>query len=203
MNNGQSSGFRYRVEQRQLDRPVGVILVACFQLLKAGVLLLTGILLRWKPEFVDSSQSILYPLLYVATRGNYAAIKTAMQGANLLPGLIFLLGFYLAVIGFGLWELKQWARRTVMFTCGLTLLLSIKSILWPGTFGSIFPITSASDLQYVHIPLFFDAVVFLYLCRGKTAEFFKARAQKAKAPPTNRLAYARPSCPPLIYHRQR
>src|SRR5580692_10499858 len=105
MNRGQSSGFRYKVEQRRLVRPIGVILVACFQLLKGAVLLLTGILLRWKPEFVNSSQSILYPLLYVATRGNYPALKTAMQGANLLPGLIFFLGFYLAIIGFGLWEL--------------------------------------------------------------------------------------------------
>jgi hypothetical protein len=177
MNNGQFSGVRYKVEPQRLDRPGGVTLVACFQLLKAGVLLLTGMLLRWKPEFVDSSQSILYPLLYVATRGNYTALNTAMQGANLLPGLIFLLGIYLAVIGSGLWQLKKWARRTVMFTCGLTLLLSAKAILWPSTPGAgIFPLTSASDLQYFHLLLFFDGAVFIYMCRRKTAELFEARA---------------------------
>jgi hypothetical protein len=178
MNHSQFSGAKYKVEQRRLERPGGVTIVACFQILKAGVLLLTGMLLRWKPEVVDSSQSVLYPLLYVATRGKYAVLNAAMQGANMLPGLIFLFGLYLAVIGSGLWQLKEWARRTVMFTCGMTLLLWAKSTLLPSTSGAgISGLSSASpDLQNFHILLFFDAVVFVYLIRSNTAEVFEARA---------------------------
>jgi hypothetical protein len=175
MNQSQFSGARYKVQQQRLERPGGVTLIACFQILKAGVLLLTATLLQWKPEVVDSSRSVLYPLLYVATRGRYAALNAAMNGANLLPGLIFLFGLYLAVIGSGLWQLKKWARRTVMFTCGMTLLLWAKSTFLPSTLSS--GLSSASpDLQNFHILLFFDAVVFVYLIRGDTAEVFEARA---------------------------
>lgn len=175
MSHRQSSGARYKVEQRQLDRPGGVAIVACFQLLKAGVLVFTGMLLWWKPSVVDSSQSILYPLLYVATRGNYAALNAMMKGANLLPGLIFLLGLYLSAIGSGLWQLKKWARRNVIFTCSLTLLLWAKSTLLPSAPGvSTFPLSP--DLRSFHILLLCDGVIFLYLVGGKTAAAFETRS---------------------------
>lgn len=173
--NHQFSGARYKVQQQRLERPGGVIIVACFQILKAAVLLLTGMLLRWKPDVVDNSRSVLYPLLYVATRGKYAALNAAIQDTNLLPGLIFLFGLYLAVIGSGLWQLKQWARRTVMFTCGMTLLLWAKSTILPSTLSSGLSFAS-SDLQNFHILLFFDGMVFVYLIRGATAKVFEARA---------------------------
>jgi hypothetical protein len=153
-------------------------MVACFQILKAGVLLLTGVLLRWRPEVVNDSRSILYPLIYVATRGYYAVFPEAIRDENLLPGLIFLLGLCLAVIGSGLWQMKRWARWTVIFTCGMTLLLWAKSTFLPDTPGSdIFDLSLASrDLQNFHILLFFDAVVLVYLTRGRSAAVFVVRA---------------------------
>lgn len=178
MSHSQFSSPRYKVGQRSLERPGGVTVVASFQVVKAGNLLLTGMLLRCKPELVDSSESVLYPLLYVATRGKYAALSAAMQGANLLPGLMVFLGLYLGMIGSGLWHLQNWARRSVLLTCGMTLLLWAKSTLLPGTAGvGVSSLGSARpDLQNFHILLFLDAAVFVYLIRSNTSEVFEAGA---------------------------
>ena len=149
------------------------MLVVCFQILKAAVLLLTGIMLRWRPEVVVNSRSVLYPLLYIAMRGNSSIINEVMQGGNLLPVLISVWGLYLGVLGSGLWQMKMWARRSVVFTSGITLLLYAKAVFLPGTpdFGSYSP-----DLQNLHLLLFFDAVIFVYLMRGNIADSFRARA---------------------------
>jgi hypothetical protein len=149
------------------------MLVGCFQILKAAVLLLTGIMLRWRPEVVVNSQSVLYPLLYIAMRGNSSIIDEVMQGGNVLPVLISVWGLYLGVLGSGLWQMKMWARRSVVFTSGITLLLYAKAVFLPSTqgFGSYSP-----DLQNLHLLLFFDAVIFVYLMRGNIADSFHATA---------------------------
>ena len=173
MSYSQFSGAIRRGEQRRMERPWGVALVACFQVLKGGVLLLAGLTLRLKPEEMFSSQSVLYPFLYVAMRGNSSVINAVMQGGNVLPGLIVIWGLYLGILGSGLWQMKGWARRSVMFTSGITLLLYGKAIFLPDTSG---PSSSSQDLQNFHILLFFDAIIFIYLLRPNATESFRSTA---------------------------
>ena len=172
MSYRQFSGVSQRIEPRRLERPWGITLVVCFQVLKAAVLLLTGITLRLKPEVVVDSQSVLYPLLYVAMRGNSSIIDAVMQGGNVLPSIIAIWGLYLGALGSGLWQMKGWARRSVVFTSGITLLLYAKAILLPTTQSLS---SSSPDLLNLNLLLFFDAVIFFYLMRGNTADFFEAR----------------------------
>lgn len=172
MSYSHFSGTLRKIEQRRMARPWGVTLVVYFQVLKAAVLLFTGITLRLKPELVVNSESVLYPLLYVAMRGNSSVIDAVMQGGNVLPAIIVAWGLYLGTLGSGLWQMKGWARRSVVFTSGITLLLYAKAILLPSTPGLN---SSSPDLLNVHLLLFFDAVIFFYLMRGNTADFFEAR----------------------------
>ena len=159
-------------QPRKIERPVGIVLISVFQFLKASVLLLTGALLRLKPEVVNAPGSPFYPLLYVATRGKFDSMSAALQGGNVLVGLILFLGFYMGAIGFGILSVSGWARRTLILTCGMTVALSVKTTLFsdPAAAGAIAP-----DLRNFYILLAVDTGVFLYLLRGNTAELFAAQ----------------------------
>ena len=150
-------------------RPVGVMLIAWIQFLKAAVLLLAVSLLRVRPETVNGQDSPLYPLLYVATRGKYASMN-ALQGGNALAALLLFLGLYLGAVGFGLMHVIAWARRTLIFSCGLTLVLFAKASLWPDPAAAASP-----DMTNIYVVLAVDAFVFLYLLRSSTADYFKAQ----------------------------
>lgn len=155
-------------------RPRGVKFVAMLQVLKGVTLMATGLLLHWRPEVVASSRATLYPLLFIATRGNPSVIDGALQGAKLVPGLLFLFGFYLSVVGSGLWHLRKWARRTVMVTCGITLILWLRTKLDTGFFVPSAAATASPDLQSFHVLLILDGLVFLYLVRTNIGSKFKA-----------------------------
>ena len=161
----------HRAERERATRPIGVMLIAGIQFLKAAVLLLTVTLLRMRPEMVNRPDSPLYPLIYVATRGKYDSMNAALQGGDALPGLMILLGLYLGAVGLGIFHVKAWARRTLIFSCGLTLVVFAKSSLWPDPAASASP-----DMTNVYLLLAVDAWMFLYLLRGNTAEFFETRS---------------------------
>ncbi|SNS21705.1 hypothetical protein SAMN05421770_10126 [Granulicella rosea] len=160
------------LDAESLGRPLGVTVVAGFQFFKAGILLLAGLLLRVAPDYVSSPRSLLYPLLFIATRGKFTAMHDAAPDSGLLPALLTFLGVYLAVIGFGMWRVRLWARKSTLLNAGLTLLLFAQTQL------SAPPPTSAAaaspDLNFFHAVLAVDALIFLYLVRGNTLEFFEA-----------------------------
>jgi hypothetical protein len=168
---------RSRRRRRELKRPVGVTAIACFQILKAAVLLLTAVMLYSTPSIGFSSRSNLYTLLYVATRGNSTIISAIMQGGSAVAVMIGLWGTYLVAVGSGLWKMKEWARRSLIFTSGLTIVLYAKSILLPGILDSDrFGLSLTSpDAQNVHILLACDVAIFVYLLRGNTALSFRPR----------------------------
>ena len=93
---------RRAARPEKLNIPGGIMAIAGLQFLKGAVLVLTGTLLRLKPELVAGPDSLLYPLLYLATRGKYDAMSAALQGGNVLPGLLMFLGLYLEAIGGGM-----------------------------------------------------------------------------------------------------
>ena len=157
----------------KIRRPRGVKFVATLQMLKGGFLMGTALLLHWRPDIVASSRTTLYPLLFIATRGNPTVIDAALQGAKLVPGMIFIFGFYLAVVGSGLWHLRKWARRTVMVTCGLTLILWLRTKLNVGFLASASSATSSPQLHSFHLLLIIDGLVFLYLVRTNIGSKFR------------------------------
>ena len=162
----------YRVERARPVRPVGITMIACFQLLKSAALLVAAGLLRYRPEL--DSDSAFYQVLYVATRGKFEKLSAALQGGDALAGLLLLLGIYLGAIGIGLWNLNAWSRRTTVFTCGMTVLLWLWSNFAAKTQESV--AAASPDMTNFYVLLALDAAVFLYLVRGNTAECFEARA---------------------------
>ena len=161
----QSVGSMQRRESVQIVRPWGITAVSALQFFRAAVLFLTGILLRIKPGAVSSSDGILYPLLSLALRGNPQVLNAVLQGSKEMTGTILILGCYLAVIGAGLWRMRPWARRSMIVTSALTVLLFMKSMLSAETGLTLQP-------HNLPIPLIVDAILFVYLMRGSTAAAF-------------------------------
>jgi hypothetical protein len=159
---------RRAAESDKTAGPFGIMLIAGIQFLKAAGLLLAATLLRVKPEMVNGPSSPIYPLLYVVTRGKLDSMNAALQGGNALPSLLFLLGIYLGAIGVGMLYVNAWARRTLIFSCGLTLVLFAKSSLWPDPAAPASP-----DMTNIYLLLAVDALVVFYLLLGSTAEFFQ------------------------------
>ncbi len=176
MDQGQMQAIKRLMDERRLAavtegtvRPLGITLIAGFQFLKAAVLVTTATLLREDPELVNTPHSPLAPLLYVATRGRYDSIHTALAGGNALPGLMLFLGLYLAATGLGMLSVHAWARRTLLLNCGLTLALWAKATLWPDSAAA------SPDMTSFYVLLAVDAAVFLYLLQGDMAELFQPR----------------------------
>ena len=163
---------RHRIAAAKIRRPRGVKFVATLQVVKGLILMTTALLLHWRPDIVAHSRATLYPLLYIATRGNPTVIDGALKGATLVKGLLFFFGFYLAIVGSGLWHLRKWARRTVMVTCCFTLLLWLHTKVSVGFLTS--QATTTRDLNSFHALLLIDGLVFLYLVRTKIGSRFQA-----------------------------
>jgi hypothetical protein len=167
-----SERHRLAAERRSTARTRGITLVAAFQFLKCAVLLLTATLLQMKPQMVNGPSSPLYPLVYVATRGRFDSLNTELHGGSALFGLILFLGLYSGLIGIGLLDLNAWARRTLIFSSGITLLLFEKSRIWPDPAAVASP-----NMTNMYLLFAVDACVFIYLLRGSTAEVFRKRTQ--------------------------
>jgi hypothetical protein len=162
------------VQKLRVERPLGVTLVAYFQFLKATVLLLTGSLLCSKPDAVTNAGSVLYPLVYIAMRGNTAAIQAMGGGGGALALIILLLGAYIGATGAGLWNMRAWARRSMLLTSGMTLFFYTKSVFFPDSNAGIHvPSASSPDMLYFHILLAIDTFFFAYFLRSSTAATFK------------------------------
>ncbi len=71
---------------------------------------------------------------------------------------------YVAVMGWGLWSLKGWARKSLMVTSGLTIATWVRGFLLTQAMGesSLTP----SQMQVVGSLLLVDAITFFYLFFG-------------------------------------
>ena len=171
-----------QVPTHRAARPWGVALVALFQAIKAVVLVGAVLLLHFSPEAVLGTQSIFYPILYIALRGNSSVIKTATSGGGALFAVILVFGLYLGYLATGLWKLRPSARRAVMLTSGMTLFFYLKSVVSSkyGD-GSLSGMNFFSpDLHNVHLLLFIDTAIFVYLMRGSTASQFRQHSRRSR-----------------------
>jgi hypothetical protein len=144
----------------QSKLPLSVVLIALFQFAKATVLLIVFWMMMKAPEMLEGSH--LAPLLmFIASHGK------APQGA-----VVALLAIYPIVIGAGLLLTIPWARRTLMFTSGLTIALWARALLMNQMLSSGNPLQqnillSSEQQQAVLALLLTDALVLFYLWMGQ------------------------------------
>lgn len=134
----------------QVERPAPLTAIAYFQFAKAAFLLAVAALLQF---FADAVRSMpLLPFLL------YAAAHGRDTHGIFLP----VAGVFVGIVGYGLWRLKPWARRSVIASTGLML------IVWAHRFyldemDGVTTLRSPLEQKTVAMVLFLDAVVFLYM----------------------------------------
>lgn len=126
-----------------MNRPTGVTIIAIFHYLCAALLILAGI------GFIVGGGMLGSILSTAMSQSGSQVSGTGMTGLMAGLGAVFAVIFFVcaaisALLGWGLWALKNWARIIVMvfsildvLLCGLGVLLalvhfSVLSILWNG-----------------------------------------------------------------------
>jgi len=135
---------------RGLDRPFPVTVIALSQLAKAAFLLAVAALHQLAPDALNAVPLLPF-LLYAAAHGRDTH-------GFLLP----IVGIFVAIVGYGLWTLKSWSRRSLIASTGLML------IVWGHRFfvdqmNGVTTLKTPLEQKTVTLVLFLDAVVFLYM----------------------------------------
>jgi hypothetical protein len=135
---------------RKVDRPFPVTVIAQFQFAKAVFLLGVAGLLQLSPAVVHALPALPF-LIYAAAHGRDTH-------GFLLP----IVGVFVAIVGYGLWSLKSWARRSLITSTGLML------VVWGHRFAvdqmaGVTTLKTPLEQKTVAMVLFLDAVVFLYM----------------------------------------
>lgn len=135
---------------RSPDRPFPVTVIAGFQFLKASFLFGVAAMLQFFPDAVRSMPLLPF-LLYAAAHGRDTH-------GFLLP----VVGFFIVIVGYGLWKLKPWARRSLIASTGLMM------VVWAVRFfedkvDGIVTLKTPYEQKTVTMVLFLDAVIFLYM----------------------------------------
>lgn len=132
-------------------RPTSLTLIALFQFGKAALLILVA-LLSWL-GYAGTLDYIpnLKDLLFIASHGK-----------DPHGWMLVVFGCYAAAIGRGIWNLRRWARNSLVFTslCMLVLWLAHHDF---GTALPTMPGIGRVSSQTVYLLLLFDLVIFLYL----------------------------------------
>ena len=132
-------------------RPLPVTILAMIQFAKAGFLLSVALLPGMGAESGIASIQDFRDLLFLASHGKDP------KGL-----LIVLFGIYAAVIGWGLWRLKRWARNSLVLSSGLMLLFWLAHHDF-GTSILFMPGISGVEQQTVYVLLLLDFTIFTYL----------------------------------------
>jgi hypothetical protein len=132
---------------RRIDRPTPVILIACFQFLKAGFLLTVAGYLLLAPDLLPHSIAFT-KMLFIAAHGRDAS-------GVLIP----VLGCYVAYVGVGIFNMRPSIRRTLAISSAITICLSLRRL---GVFGEA-TVTSPFDRQAVYILILLDLAIYIYL----------------------------------------
>ncbi len=134
----------------EIERPSPVTVIAHLQFAKAAFLLGVAALLHFIPDAIHSMPLLPF-FVYVAAHGR-----------NTHGFLLPLAGLFVGFVGYGLWRLKPWARRSLIASTALML------IVWGHRFfvdhmDGVVTLRTPHEQQAVSMLLFLDAVVFLYM----------------------------------------
>jgi len=135
---------------RQIDRPFPLSVIALFQFAKAWFLLTVVAIARFAPEALRSFAA-LPALLYFAAHGRDTR-------GPLLP----FVAFYVGLIGLGLWRLWGWARRSLVFSSGVMIVLWALRLLVDWKDGMQTLNTPFAE-EMVYFLVFIDVAIVLYL----------------------------------------
>jgi hypothetical protein len=94
-----------------------------------------------------------------------AVVYFASHGKNPRGPLLPLIAVYVAVMGWGLWGLKGWARNALMVTSGLTVAIWLRRMLFDQVMGDT-TLKTPLEVQVVAFLLLVDAITFFYLFFG-------------------------------------
>ncbi len=148
------------------QRPTPLAIIVGFQLLKAVFLVLVAVVSFTGHEGRLANIPDLRDLLFLASHG---------KDPNSL--VLLVLGIYAAVIGRGLWNLRRWARNSLVFTSLLMLVLWFAHFDF-GTALPTMPALALVETQTVYILLLLDFFIFMYLkFHHDTARCFLRRQQ--------------------------
>ncbi len=127
------------------------------------MLLVVGGMIWISPEAIQPYMNALDALLWIAA-----------HGSNLQVAVLPVFGLYLAVVGIGLWKLKSWARKNLIFTSAASVAFWIRRI-GMAYWAQAAPFRTAAEQQAVFILLVLDVLTFFYLAMD-------LRVQRAFAP---------------------
>jgi hypothetical protein len=133
--------------RRPIHRPFQISLIAGFQFLKGGFLLLVAGLLWLAPDQLPNSEAFSQMLLIAA------------HGKSLSGVLVPAFGLWVCWIGFGLWRMRRRVRRNLAISSVLTIALSLQRL---GLFGES-SLTSEANRQSLYILILLDLAVYIYL----------------------------------------
>jgi len=131
----------------QLNRPLSLLLIACFQSLKGLFLLLVAAFLWIAPDSLPNSQTFT-EFLYIAAHGK-----------DLTGYLVPVFGAYLVYVGYGLFTLRPSVRSNLSISCAITIALSLQRL---GLFGQT-ATTNYLDRETLCILILFDAAIYIYM----------------------------------------
>jgi hypothetical protein len=140
-------------QSQSIERPTPVTAIAVLQFSKAWALMLVAVIAWLVPQALQYYGDMVSSVVYFASHGKNAR-------GPLLP----LIAVYVAVMGWGLWSLKGWARKSLMATSGLTIAVWVRGFLFAQAMGVTS--LSPSQMQVVGFLLLVDAITFFYLFFG-------------------------------------
>ncbi|HLW55301.1 MAG TPA: hypothetical protein VKW06_20905 [Candidatus Angelobacter sp.] len=145
----------------QIIRSTGTTRLAYLQFCKAAILLLSGLAAILSPSGWPNSKHLVMAAVYIAA-----------HSIQLPPVFNILLAIYPAVVGWGLWRMRNWARVALIISSGLMV------IRW---LTALFATQWASGETILHTPLarmtvwtliILDSVIFLYLMQPEVRSAF-------------------------------
>ena len=142
-------------------RPVPVVAIACFQFAKALVLASIAVVACLQPSALPSDNLLFLSVFYIAAHGGSASGLSP----QILTAYAAAIAMYWMVMGWGIWNLKQWARRAVMISSGMTLALWARYVLYD-SLSNWSDLRDPRAMQPILVLLFLDLIVFLNLFLG-------------------------------------
>ena len=141
--------FAWPVERKQMQRPTGVVIIAVLYWLSAFCLILFGAVMA---------------IGFTAFSAMMAGLPSFLGGLGVIGG-IFLLGFgaAMALIGYCLFQLQEWARVTTIVLVALSFAGAIFGIVHPIGIGRISSV----------IRMAIDGFIIWYLVQPQVALAFR------------------------------
>ncbi|HEY2360959.1 MAG TPA: hypothetical protein VGK36_07585 [Candidatus Angelobacter sp.] len=148
-----------------MGRPVGVTILAILNFIGAAFCLLGGIAMILGGGFIASMMS-----------------QQGAGGAGILAGLgaaagvfIIIMGGVAALMGFGLWKLKEWARIVSIVLAGIGAALQLLGLL--GTLAHFNVLAVIWGIFWLAI----DALIIWYLIKPEVKAAFQQRPMASAA----------------------